>query len=150
MEIKIENEQAMEAAARELADRLENGNIVLLHGPLGAGKSVFARALIRTLALDPALEVPSPTFTLVQYYDSEKGPLWHYDLYRIEGYEEILPLGWEDSLADGITIVEWPERLGPLKPLHALDIHIHPVQDRPDERILRMDGNGPEILTMKE
>ncbi|MCB1562634.1 MAG: tRNA (adenosine(37)-N6)-threonylcarbamoyltransferase complex ATPase subunit type 1 TsaE [Alphaproteobacteria bacterium] len=140
-DIEIENEQAMEAAAQRLAGYLENGDIVLLHGPLGAGKSVFARALIRTLSGDPALEVPSPTFTLVQYYESEKGPLWHYDLYRIEDYEEILPLGWEDSLADGITIVEWPERLGPLKPLHALDIHIHPVQDKPEKRILRMDSD---------
>ncbi|MEZ5919614.1 MAG: tRNA (adenosine(37)-N6)-threonylcarbamoyltransferase complex ATPase subunit type 1 TsaE [Alphaproteobacteria bacterium] len=66
-DIEIENEQAMEAAAQRLAGYLENGNTVLLHGPLGAGKSVFARALIRTLSGDPALEVPSPTFTLVQY-----------------------------------------------------------------------------------
>ena len=103
---------------------MEKADIILLNGTLGMGKTVFARALIRALTHAPELEVPSPTFTLVQTYDSQNGPIHHYDLYRLEDPEEIFDLGWEDSLADAITIVEWPDRLGPYKPARTLDITI--------------------------
>ena len=100
--------------AHAFAARLHSGMLITLQGDLGAGKSVFARALIRTLAGDPALEVPSPTFTLVQTYETTRGAVWHFDLYRLKGPEEIYELGWDEALAEGIVLVEWPERLGGL------------------------------------
>lgn len=139
MDYIVATEQAMVEAAQNLAPELHDKDILLLYGPLGAGKTVFARSLIRALTGNPHMEVPSPTFTLVQSYDSAKGPLWHYDLYRIEDPEDIYALGWEDSLAEGITIVEWPERLGPLKPPSALDIHISTMDNKPTHRKIRIN-----------
>ncbi len=117
--------------AETLADKIEGGDILLLEGPLGAGKSVFARALIRALCANPALEVPSPTFTLVQLYDTkDKGPLYHFDLYRIEDTEELYELGWEEALSEGILLIEWPNRLDFLRdnlpPGHVWEIEISP------------------------
>lgn len=120
-------EQETAALAQTLAQTLTGQStpqILTLKGTLGAGKSVFARALIRSLTNDPALTVPSPTFTLVQTYDSPHGPIHHYDLYRLENEEEIYELGWEESLTEGISIIEWPERLAGMKPADTLDITI--------------------------
>ena len=111
-----------EKAAQDLAPTLKSPQIIFLNGNLGMGKTVFARALIRALCNEPTLEVVSPTFTLVQTYESDATPIFHYDLYRIEDPDEILNLGWEDSIIEGITIIEWPERLGAYKPPRYLDI----------------------------
>lgn len=109
--------------ARDLALILHAGDVLFLEGDLGMGKSVFARALIRELTVEPDLEVPSPTFTLVQTYDTIKGPLWHFDLYRIKAPEEVYELGWEDALAEGIVLVEWPSRLNSgLAPRNRLEL----------------------------
>lgn len=108
--------------AAQFAEKLRGGDVVLLKGDLGAGKSVFARSLIRTLAGDSDIEVPSPTFTLVQTYDTPKGEVWHFDLYRLKNPDEVFELGWEDALAGGIVLVEWPERLGPYLPKTAQEI----------------------------
>lgn len=133
--ISVSNSESDTAAiAAELAARLGPGDILLLRGNLGAGKTVLARALIRALCSDDTLEVPSPTFTLVQAYDTPKGPLWHFDLYRLKDPEEIYELGWEDALAGGIVIVEWPERLGNLTPAQYLDIRIKAVENEPGKR----------------
>lgn len=133
--ISVSNSESDTAAiAAELAARLGPGDILLLRGNLGAGKTVLARALIRALCSDDTLEVPSPTFTLVQTYDTPKGPLWHFDLYRLKDPEEIYELGWEDALAGGIVIVEWPERLGNLTPAQYLDIRIKAVENEPGKR----------------
>lgn len=120
--------------AAELAPSLRDNDVVFLHGTLGMGKSVFARSLIRTLTGQTDLEVPSPTFTLVQTYETQNGPVHHYDLYRIEDPEEILELGWEDALSEGITIVEWPERLGPHQPTARLDITLCSIDNDPTAR----------------
>ena len=116
---------ATEALATRLAPLLRPGDAVLLDGPLGAGKSAFARALLRAAAGDPALEVPSPTFTLVQSYDLPAGPAHHFDLYRLSGPAGLGELGWDEA-REGIVLVEWPERLGPLAPPDALRIHLTP------------------------
>jgi tRNA threonylcarbamoyladenosine biosynthesis protein TsaE len=116
---------ATEALATRLAPMLRPGDVVLLDGPLGAGKSAFARALLRAATGDAALEVPSPTFTLVQSYDLPAGPAHHFDLYRLSGPEGLAELGWEEA-REGIVLVEWPERLGMLVPADALRIHLTP------------------------
>jgi tRNA threonylcarbamoyladenosine biosynthesis protein TsaE len=124
MKIQSHSPAETEALAARIAKDVQLGDVLFLRGPLGAGKSVLARALIRSLMNMPTLDVPSPTFTLVQTYESANGPLYHYDLYRLKSAEEIYELGWEESLSTGITLVEWPERLGPLAPHRALDIEI--------------------------
>ena len=85
---------------------------------LGAGKTTLARAILRAAAEDARLIVPSPTFTLVEVYDTPRGSFWHFDLYRLGTPEQVFELGWEEALAEGISIIEWPERLGPLLPKH--------------------------------
>ena len=114
---------ATEALAARLAPMLRPGDAVLLDGPLGAGKSAFARALLRAATADPALEVPSPTFTLVQSYDLPAGPAHHFDLYRLSGPGGLTELGWDEA-REGIVLVEWPERLGALAPPEALRIRL--------------------------
>lgn len=116
------SEAETQSLARSMAKTLRSGDVLCLNGDLGAGKSTFARAMIRALCGIPDLDVPSPTFTLVQHYDSPLGPVWHFDLYRIRNSDEIWELGWEDALAEGIVIVEWPERLGSLRPAKAKTI----------------------------
>ena len=118
------SEEDTAKAAQDLAATLKAPQIIMLNGTLGMGKTVFARALIRALCEEPNLEVISPTFTLVQTYETETASIYHYDLYRIEDPDEILELGWEDSIVEGITIVEWPERLAAYKPAQYLDITI--------------------------
>jgi len=114
----LPNEQATEALGATLAARLKPGDVVGLKGDLGAGKTTLARAIIRAAAADPDLIVPSPTFTLVEVYETPRGSFWHFDLYRLEMPEQVFELGWEEALAEGISIIEWPERLGPLLPKH--------------------------------
>lgn len=92
-----------------IARELKGGDIVILEGDLGAGKTALARAIIRTLADDPALDVPSPTFALVQPYDTPAGPLLHADLYRLGDPREVDELGLLDN-PGAIVLVEWAER----------------------------------------
>lgn len=99
---------------------LRAGDVVALYGDLGAGKTTLARALITQLGY--AGEVPSPTFTLVQSYDLSPAAVWHFDFYRIDDPDEIIELGFEEALAEAITLIEWPERMGPLLPPDRLDI----------------------------
>lgn len=106
-----------EAFARVLGP----GSVLLLSGPIGAGKTHFARSVIRAL-LGPETEVPSPTFTLVQTYDHTGGDIWHADLYRLSTPDEVVELGLEAAFAEAICLVEWPDRLGELTPDHALHL----------------------------
>lgn len=117
---------ATEALAASLAALARPGDAILLEGPLGAGKSAFARAFLRAAAADPALEVPSPTFTLVQSYDTRRGPVHHFDLWRLDGPGPLAELGWDEARRD-IVLVEWPDRLGTLRPSDALDIRLTPT-----------------------
>ena len=119
--IELPSLAATEALAATVAAMARAGDVILLAGPLGAGKSTFARAFLRAASDDPALEVPSPTFTLVQSYDTPIGTVNHFDLWRLDGPGGIAELGWQEA-QDGITLVEWPDRLGPLCPEDALSL----------------------------
>ncbi|GGX39701.1 tRNA (adenosine(37)-N6)-threonylcarbamoyltransferase complex ATPase subunit type 1 TsaE [Tateyamaria omphalii] len=112
-------------AGTTLGPCLRAGDVVLLEGDVGAGKTQFARALIQSVLLEPE-DVPSPTFTLVQVYETENGTLWHADLYRISADTEIDELGLSEAFEDAICLVEWPDRLGPLTPESALTIKMKP------------------------
>jgi len=106
-----------------LARALRTGEAICLSGPLGAGKSVMARGLIR--ALNPAeRDVPSPTFTLVQFYEGPAFPVAHFDLYRLADAAEAYEIGLDEALALGAAVIEWPERLGDDRPRDRLDIDI--------------------------
>lgn len=120
-------------ATRRLAARLARmakpGDVLALSGDLGTGKTEFARAFIRTLA-DADEDVPSPTFTLVQTYTGKSGEIWHFDLYRLESPDEAFALGIEDAFHDGISLIEWPERLGPHLPRKRLGVHLTVTKGR--------------------
>lgn len=109
MQSFLPDDAATAALGAELATTLQPGNIVLLEGDLGAGKTALARAIIRALSADPALDVPSPTFALVQPYDTPAGPVLHADLYRLGDPREVDELGLLDNPA-AIVLVEWAER----------------------------------------
>ncbi|MEQ8665055.1 MAG: tRNA (adenosine(37)-N6)-threonylcarbamoyltransferase complex ATPase subunit type 1 TsaE [Rhodospirillales bacterium] len=121
--ISLANEGATADLGRSLSEIIADGDVLLLSGDLGAGKTALARGLIRSLTA-PDTEVPSPTFTLVQDYDTRIGPVHHFDLYRIESEDEIPELGFEDALADGVCLIEWPDRLGAWLPPGALRIEL--------------------------
>jgi tRNA threonylcarbamoyladenosine biosynthesis protein TsaE len=123
-----------------LSRRLAIGDVVALHGDLGAGKTELARAVIRAAADDPALTVPSPTFTLAETYDTALGPIWHFDLYRLDSPEQVWELGFEEALADGISLIEWPERIGALLPARRLDVSLRIEAD--EARVATLSGGG--------
>jgi tRNA threonylcarbamoyl adenosine modification protein YjeE len=134
MKFTTKSEQETIEVAKDLVQKLNSCELIFLHGNLGSGKTVFARALIRALTGDKKLEVPSPTFTLLQTYESVHGLISHYDLYRLKEPDGIFELDWEEALSSGVTIVEWPERLGELMPPVRLDIRLANVKNKPDAR----------------
>jgi len=122
----IRDEAATAALAAKLAGAIRCPAFIALRGDLGAGKTAFARAFIRALPGTAADEdVPSPTFTLVQTYDSAKGEVWHFDLYRIEHPSELVELGWDDAIDEGICLVEWPENAGAALPPDRIEVEIN-------------------------
>ncbi len=120
--VTLANEQATQRLAMDVAAALEPGDLVTLSGDLGAGKTTFARALIRYLAGDDTIEVPSPTFTLLQTYDLPRFPLVHADLYRLSGAAELAELGFDDLPAGAVVLMEWPDRAAGFLPPDRLDI----------------------------
>ena len=137
--LSLPDEAATAALARELASLIRQGDVLLLAGPIGAGKTTFARALIRAATGDPAEEVPSPTFTLVQTYATPRGEIWHADLYRLEDPHEALELGLDEAMEDAICLIEWPERLGELAPGVALTLAF---VARPDAHEVELSGDA--------
>ena len=118
--IELPDEAATAALAARIAALARPGDVIALKGELGAGKTSFARAFIHARGGREA--VPSPTFTLVQVYDLADGPIWHIDGYRLRDPEEAWELDIEDAFRDGVSLIEWPERLGPLIPARRLEI----------------------------
>lgn len=146
-QINLSNQAATERFARALGSILLPGDFVALYGDLGTGKTTLARALIQ--GLNPAeSEVPSPTFTLVQVYDSPKGPLAHLDLYRVGDASEIHALGWDD-LRSGIMLVEWPERLGNLLPASHIGVSLT-YGEQESARVLTINADAAKLAALKE
>lgn len=122
-DIYLADEAATAALGVALARQIRRGEAICLNGPLGAGKSTMARALVRALT-SPEEEVPSPTFTLVQTYDGPDFPIAHFDLYRLSDPDEAYEIGLDEALEDGVALIEWPQRLEDRLPVDRLDIEI--------------------------
>ncbi|WP_298163585.1 tRNA (adenosine(37)-N6)-threonylcarbamoyltransferase complex ATPase subunit type 1 TsaE [Brevundimonas sp.] len=139
--IDLADAEATTALGRAVAPRLEPGEAVLLYGPLGMGKSTLARGLIRALAGEYE-DVPSPTFTLVQFYETDP-PVAHFDLYRLTRPEEAFEIGLDEALDVGAALIEWPERLGD-DPARALgpDRLTIVLEDRGEGRHATVSGAG--------
>lgn len=134
--LDLPNETATADLAARIAALAEPADVIALKGELGTGKTAFARAFIR--ARGERDDVPSPTFTLVQIYDAGRTAIWHFDLYRLRAPNEAWELGIEDAFASGISLVEWPERMGPLLPERRLQITFA-FGFEPDARCLLLD-----------
>ncbi len=112
-QIDLADEAASDALAHRLSVVLEPGDTLLLSGALGAGKTHIARALIRSWMGNPDEPVASPTFTLVQTYASDRGEIWHADLYRLSDPQELVELGLDDAFGASLCLIEWPDRIAP-------------------------------------
>ncbi|OQM73967.1 tRNA (adenosine(37)-N6)-threonylcarbamoyltransferase complex ATPase subunit type 1 TsaE [Manganibacter manganicus] len=135
----LADEAATARLGEDIAMALKPGDAIALKGDLGAGKSTLARALIRALADDAALEVPSPTFTLLQSY-AARFPVHHFDLYRLGSPHELDELGFEEILGDGAALIEWPEQAGNRLPAETVQIELTHEGER---RSAQISGNGP-------
>jgi tRNA threonylcarbamoyladenosine biosynthesis protein TsaE len=138
--IRLADEAATQALGRTIARHLQPGDAICLSGPLGAGKSTLARALVRALTT-PEEDVPSPTFTLVQFYEGPRLKVAHFDLYRLSSPDEAYEIGLDEALDDGAAVIEWPERLAGRVPRDRLDIVIA-FSDLGDAREARLTAHG--------
>ena len=133
------NLNATEKLANSLAPLLQKSDVIALYGELGAGKTSFARALIKKLGYKG--EVPSPTFTLVQNYNLESINVWHFDLYRILDPDELIELDIEEAMTQSVLLIEWPQRMGNRLPINRLDIKLNYTENE-ISRIAIITGHG--------
>lgn len=138
----LPDEAATIAAATRLAGELRAGDLVTLSGALGAGKTTFARALIRTLLADPEAEVPSPTYTLLQSYEGPRFNIVHADLYRIADPAELAELGWEEAAENALVLVEWAERAGDILATDRIEVELATTGPTGAGRRLILTGHG--------
>ncbi|MBO6724585.1 MAG: tRNA (adenosine(37)-N6)-threonylcarbamoyltransferase complex ATPase subunit type 1 TsaE [Rhizobiaceae bacterium] len=135
----LPDESATALLGNDIAAALRPGDIVALRGDLGAGKTALARSIVRSLAASPSLEVPSPTFTVVQSYDA-RIPVAHFDLYRVTSVEELEELGFDEATTNGVVLVEWPERAGDLFPANSIEIAL---SEEGSGRSAEISASGP-------
>jgi tRNA threonylcarbamoyladenosine biosynthesis protein TsaE len=121
--VNLATEERTRALGAAVAKQAVAGDVITLEGALGAGKTTFARGFIQQLTGTDE-EVVSPTFTLVQTYDSAAGEIWHFDLYRLDKPEDVLELGLDEALSGAIVLIEWPQRMGRLLPSRRLEIEL--------------------------
>ena len=149
LQADLRDETATEALATRLAPHLRVGDTLLLEGPVGAGKSALARALIgalRRLANLPPEPIPSPTFTLVQTYQTGAFEIWHADLYRLSDPSEIAELGLDAAFDDALCLIEWPDRLGSDAPTDAMTLTL--AIDRETARRLTLRGPRNDLARL--
>ena len=147
--VELDTPEDTSRLAAAVARVLRAGDVLLLSGPIGAGKSHFARAVIQSrLALDgrPVEDVPSPTFTLVQTYEMDGVEIWHADLYRLTHPDEVEELGLIDAFDTAICLVEWPDRLGPLIPPQAIRLTFDVTGDT--RRRLTLTGPAARLAAL--
>lgn len=143
--LDLPDEQSTRDFAQKLGRCLIPGDTLLLQGDIGMGKSFLARALIQSLQEHPE-DIPSPTFTLVQVYETSAGEIWHSDLYRLGSPDEVIELGLTLAFDTAICLIEWPDRLGALTPADAMTLTLtHGTTD--SARRLSLTGATPETLT---
>jgi tRNA threonylcarbamoyladenosine biosynthesis protein TsaE len=141
-EFRLPDEAATARLGAAIARALEVGDAVCLSGPLGAGKSTLARALVRALTT-ASEEVPSPTFTIVQFYEGPRLHVAHFDLYRLSSADEAYEIGLDEALEDGAAVIEWPERLDGHLPGDRLDVEIVPIDGGDEQgRYVRLTAHG--------
>ena len=140
-DFRLADEAATARLGAGVAGALGVGEAVCLWGPLGAGKSTLARGLIRALC-GPDEDVPSPTFTLVQFYESPNLAVAHFDLYRLTRADEAYEIGLDEALEDGAAVIEWPERLEGRLPPDRLEIELSPVEGNGEMRLARLTPCG--------
>ncbi|MEL7028326.1 MAG: tRNA (adenosine(37)-N6)-threonylcarbamoyltransferase complex ATPase subunit type 1 TsaE [Pseudomonadota bacterium] len=140
--VPLPDAAATDALGARLASALAPGDAVFLIGPLGAGKTTLARGLIRAACSDFEVEVPSPTFALIQQYDAPNLLISHLDLYRLEKPDEVLEIGYEEALDQGACLIEWPDRLGPYAPADRLEVALEAAPRGGTERVGRVTGYG--------
>jgi N-acetylmuramate 1-kinase len=145
--VELVDEHATAALARWLAQFARAGDVIVLGGELGAGKTAFARAFLREATGDPDLETPSPTFTIVQSYEGKEFPLVHADFYRLRGPGDLVQIGWSETIHDAVTLVEWGERAAAALPADHLDVTLEFEPERgPDYRLAFFRARGPAML----
>lgn len=115
------NEDETIKIASSYAKEISSGTVIALYGTLGAGKSAFCRGFIQSICKNVE-DVPSPTFTLLQTYEAPTFEIYHFDMYRLKHPEEAYELGIEDAFLDGVSLIEWPEKIGSLLPKNAIHI----------------------------
>ena len=139
-DFRLPDEAATARLGAAIAAELKPGEAVCLTGPLGAGKSTLARALVRALTT-PDEEAPSPTFTLVQFYEGPRLSIAHFDLYRLTNPDEAYEIGLDEALDVGAAVIEWPERLAGRLPPDRLDVEITLTEDEAGRRV-RLSPHG--------
>ena len=152
---ELPDEAATASLAKGLAALARPGDVIALFGTLGSGKTTFARAFINALPapegtdLAAPEEVPSPTFTLLQAYERAPATVWHFDLYRLTRSEEVYELGFEEALVDGIVLIEWPQRLGPLLPAERLELCFD-FAEHQEARQVVLTGTGAWVHRLRD
>lgn len=145
----LETEDATRTFAGKLASIAEPGDVFLLSGPIGAGKSFFSRAFIRART-QTTEDIPSPTFTIVQTYPHEAGDIWHCDLYRLTSPDEVIELGLDDAFEDSICLIEWPDRLGSLTPPCAMPLEFSVNDQTHRVTIPQADTRTQKLLALND
>lgn len=149
IDLSLPDPAATSQLGRRLADIAMPADCLLLHGDLGSGKTHLARAFITQRLVRhgrPVEEVPSPTFTLVQTYDDGETEIWHADLYRLSGPDDVVELGLVDAMESAICLIEWPDRLGHFRPNDPLDITLDMVGDA---RRVTLASNNPRWAALE-
>ena len=140
VQLRMETPEQTCQLAQAIGRSLVPGDVILLEGGVGAGKTHFARCLIQSLLNTPE-DVPSPTYTLVQTYDGLNGEIWHADLYRLTDLSEIEELGLTQAFSEAICLIEWPDRLGDQVPDKALCLHFETL-DKSDGRLVSISWSA--------
>ena len=144
-----ETEEETSLLGQKLSILSRQGDVFALYGTLGVGKSVFARAFIQNIC--GKTEVPSPTFTLVQIYDSPNFEVYHFDLYRLKSAEEIFELGIEEAMYEGVCLIEWPEKMAKYLPRKTITINIIPQENgRQIEILYNNEENYHRFASLKD